>query len=206
MDTKKRIIEESLKLFSEKGYDEVSVEEIAQAVGIKAPSLYKHYKGKKSIFEAVIDEMNSKYNERVASMQMNGSDAKSDLNLFNGITLEQLMAIGINLMEFYIHDIYVQRFRKMLTIGQYQNKELAQILNMQYIDGPLMYQQELFGMLMDAGLMRKSNPKTAATMFYAPIYLLINMCDNNPDREKEAMAAVKEHIEEFHKSYNMEVE
>ena len=39
-DTKKRIMEEALRLFSENGYDAVSVEQIAQAVGIKAPSLY----------------------------------------------------------------------------------------------------------------------------------------------------------------------
>lgn len=42
MTTKERILKESLTLFSEKGYSDVSVGEIAGAVGIKAPSLYKH--------------------------------------------------------------------------------------------------------------------------------------------------------------------
>ena len=41
-DTKQRILEKSLELFSTKGYDSVSVGEIAKAVGIKAPSLYKN--------------------------------------------------------------------------------------------------------------------------------------------------------------------
>ena len=40
-DTKQRILEKSLELFSTKGYDAVSVGEIAKAVGIKALSLYK---------------------------------------------------------------------------------------------------------------------------------------------------------------------
>ena len=44
-DTKQRIMEEALRLFSENGYDAVSVEQIAQAVGIKAPSLYNHFPG-----------------------------------------------------------------------------------------------------------------------------------------------------------------
>ena len=43
MDTKERILEEALSLFSKKGFKAVTVEEIAQKVGIKAPSLYKHY-------------------------------------------------------------------------------------------------------------------------------------------------------------------
>lgn len=36
-DTKEKILEEALKLFSMKGYEAVSVGEIAKAVGIKSP-------------------------------------------------------------------------------------------------------------------------------------------------------------------------
>ena len=42
-DTKKRIRDTALKLFAERGYAGVSVSDIAVGVGIKAPSLYKHY-------------------------------------------------------------------------------------------------------------------------------------------------------------------
>ena len=38
-DTKKMILEAALELFSENGYDSVSVGQIAAAVGIKAPSM-----------------------------------------------------------------------------------------------------------------------------------------------------------------------
>ena len=46
MTTKERIIEEALTLFAEKGYQGTSVKNIADAVGIKDSSLYKHYKSK----------------------------------------------------------------------------------------------------------------------------------------------------------------
>ena len=46
MSTKEKILEAALSLFAENGYDGTSVEQIANIVGIKAPSLYKHYKGK----------------------------------------------------------------------------------------------------------------------------------------------------------------
>lgn len=52
-DTKQRILDEALRLFSQSGYDAVSVERIASAVGIKAPSLYKHFKSKQEIFDAI---------------------------------------------------------------------------------------------------------------------------------------------------------
>ena len=38
-DTRQKILDKALKLFSAQGYDSVSVGEIAKAVGIKAPSL-----------------------------------------------------------------------------------------------------------------------------------------------------------------------
>ena len=61
MSTKQRILQEALRLFSQKGYDAVSVEQIADAVGIKAPSLYKHYKGKQDIFDAILTETAQRY-------------------------------------------------------------------------------------------------------------------------------------------------
>ena len=54
-DTKQRILEKSLELFSTKGYDAVSVGEIAKAVGIKAPSLYNHFPSNQAIFGAILE-------------------------------------------------------------------------------------------------------------------------------------------------------
>ena len=42
MDTREIILNAALELFSVYGYDAVSVAQIAEQVGIKAPSLYKH--------------------------------------------------------------------------------------------------------------------------------------------------------------------
>ena len=58
--TKDKILTEALKLFAQKGYESVSVIEIAEAVGIKAPSLYKHYKSKRDIFDSILNKGTSK--------------------------------------------------------------------------------------------------------------------------------------------------
>ena len=55
VSTKEKFVIEALRLFSEKGYEAVSVAEIAGAVGCSAPALYKHYKSKKQLLEAVIE-------------------------------------------------------------------------------------------------------------------------------------------------------
>ena len=56
-DTRQKILDKALELFAAKGYDSVSVGEIAQAVGIKAPSLYNHFPGKRAIFDAIVAEL-----------------------------------------------------------------------------------------------------------------------------------------------------
>ncbi|WP_226585020.1 TetR/AcrR family transcriptional regulator [Halobacillus litoralis] len=52
--TKEIILTESLKLFASHGYENTSLANIAEAVGIKKPSLYNHFKNKESIFLHVL--------------------------------------------------------------------------------------------------------------------------------------------------------
>lgn len=56
MSTKQMIFESALALFSEKGFDGVSVRDIAKAVGIKESSIYNHFEGKKAIFDSICGE------------------------------------------------------------------------------------------------------------------------------------------------------
>ncbi len=44
--TKQIVLDKALSLFAISAYEGVTVADIANAVGIKAPSLYKHYKSK----------------------------------------------------------------------------------------------------------------------------------------------------------------
>ena len=54
-DTKSRIFDMALRLFSTSGVENVSMRDIAQAVGIKAASIYNHYVNKEQIVEACYD-------------------------------------------------------------------------------------------------------------------------------------------------------
>ena len=201
LSTKERIIAEASHLFAKKGYNAVNVEEIAQAVGIKAPSLYKHYKNKKEIFDAVVQAMNTRYETNMATLQMNGHDGKTDAGAFETMSEEQLVEIGNKLFAFFLHDDYAANFRKLLTIEQFQNSELAAMFTKQYADDPLSYQGMLFSMLTQAGVMQPSDPKIMALQFYAPIHLLLTICDRQPEREPEALILLEQHIRQFNECY-----
>lgn len=47
--TRDRILEEAARLFTEKGYEATSVQDIAQALGLSKAALYHHFRGKEEI-------------------------------------------------------------------------------------------------------------------------------------------------------------
>ena len=53
--TRERILTEASRLFAERGYDGTSTRQIADAVGIRQPSLFHHFASKQAIMEALLD-------------------------------------------------------------------------------------------------------------------------------------------------------
>ena len=176
MDTKQRILDEALTLFSEKGYANVFVGDIAERVGIKAPSLYKHYKSKKAIFDAIIDKMNESFAEQAKAMQINGSDAVADAEIYKGLPEEQLLKLGRQFFLYFLHDDYNQKFSQGM----------------------------LFGFMVTSGILKTDNVQIMTLHFYAPIYYLLTICDREPDREPEALKLLDDHIKQFDRIYGRE--
>lgn len=203
MNTKKRILDEALNLFAEKGYANVFVAEIANAVGIKAPSLYKHYKSKQDIFNAILDEMKKNYDRQAEMLSMNGNNPTVDAGLFSAVSEDVLVGMGISLFRFFLHDGYTQKFRKMLTIEQFHNPELAELFTKQYIDDSLKYQSAMFAILCEKGVL-EGDPQIMALQFHSPIYMLLTMCDREPQREAELTELLEQHIRHFSRLYSKE--
>ena len=201
MNTKEKIIDEALTLFSEKGYANVFVGDIADRVGIKAPSLYKHYKSKKAIFDAIIEEMNRRFAEQAKAMQINGTDAAADAGIYKNLSEDQLIKLGREFFLYYLHDDYNRKFRKMLTLEQFHDMDLAKMYSKLYVDDPLSYQGMLFGFMVMAGVLQTDNVQVMTLHFYSPIYFMLTICDREPDREPEMLKLLDEHIKQFDRLY-----
>ncbi|ROR94858.1 TetR family transcriptional regulator [Sinobacterium caligoides] len=52
-----RILDAAENLFAAKGYQATSLGEVADAVGIRSPSLYNHFKNKEALYNAVLDRL-----------------------------------------------------------------------------------------------------------------------------------------------------
>jgi len=204
MDTKRKILDAALTLFSEKGYTNVFVAQIAEVVGIKAPSLYKHYKSKRDIFNAILEEMKVSYDRQAAALELDGSNSDIDAMIFGAASEDGLVQMGTSLFGFFLHDEYTRKFRKMLTLEQFHDPELARLLSRQYIDDSLKYQSAMFAMLCENGALHGDDPYIMALQFHAPIYTLLTICDREPEREAEVMVLLERHIRQFRKMYTKE--
>ena len=61
--TKRQILMESIRLFSQHGYNEVSLRNIAEAVDIKVPSIYSHFESKQAILDAIFEYYDEQWNK-----------------------------------------------------------------------------------------------------------------------------------------------
>ena len=196
-DTKRRILDKALELFSTQGYDSVSVGEIAKAVGIKAPSLYNHFPSKQAIFDAIVEATAAQYERDTDRIDIHVQDAERDIPVFTEITAEGLFEKVHQIFEYSLRNESISRFRRMMTIEQFRSPELAALYSQRYVDRVLHYHAGLFRDLIAAGKVRAEDPDTLALLYVAPVLTLIGICDRQPEREAECREKLRRHVDLF---------
>ncbi|MBO4516349.1 helix-turn-helix transcriptional regulator, partial [bacterium] len=175
MNTKEKIFDVSLDLFSKKGYDSVSLREIAEEVGIKKSSIYSHYPSKEAIlmdiFECFTDFF--KYDELLNSKDFTLSP-DNEILLENPELFYHKGSEAIR--EMISQEKYLKIF-KLIFIQMYYNNEIRLFFQNEILIKPLMFWNGFFTILKEKGIIRKdSNPKLLAKEYYSfPIYLLLEI-------------------------------
>lgn len=196
MNTKDKIIEVALDLFSVNGYESVSVRDISKSVGIKESSLYNHFKNKQDIFDTIIQVCTEKAMNQYKDLKIDQT-LQGDFKVYDRISEELLIKISMDLFEFYVTDKDMSRFRKILTIEQFKNKTIQDVYFKHFMDDAIQFQTRLFHYLMEVGALKKSNPETLAYEFYSPIFLLMNRYNTLDETVKKQIV---EHIKHFNRT------
>jgi AcrR family transcriptional regulator len=66
-DLRQSIIQTALRLFSEKGYDNIEMRSVSKDLGIAVGTLYNHFENKPSLFLAVIEQIYDEYKDILRS-------------------------------------------------------------------------------------------------------------------------------------------
>ena len=199
MTTKDLILHTALQLFSERGYDGVSMRDLATKVGIKAASIYNHFSSKEDIFNSLLVEMQKRYEQTVNTVNVPNGTSKEAAMQYAGISEEQLQQIAGGLFLYFAKDEFAAPFRKMITSEQYHNSVAGDAFSNMFIHGALEYQTDLFRTLIEQGEFVDADPEIVALHFYAPIFLLLASYDET--QEQKVMETLKKHVSQFSRLY-----
>lgn len=191
-DTKERILQEALRLFSERGYEAVGMDEIAAAVGIKTPSIYSHFKGKQDLVDRLISISEECYAEH-SMLSVELDDA-----FFATLTKEKLSEMVCRHISYLVENENHKNVNRMLQMGQYLDERMRKLIMKHKYTEPLAFARRLVEGLKNSGQLRKiDDVDEAALLIVAPIMFMLQQCDLDEKLKKNISQQVEWHIRNF---------
>ena len=194
-DTKERILEAALEMFSQNGYAGTNIRELSASLVLVKSGVYKHYESKEAIWNALLDEMIAYYGEHFGSPEHLPPVPDSP---------EGLVTMTMQMVNFTVHDEKVIMTRKLLTLEQFRDDRARDLATKHFLTGLTEMFTQVFTGMMDKGLLRKDDPKMLAFAYTAPISALIHLCDREPEKTEEAIRQAEAFSRHFIRVYGQE--
>ncbi len=150
-NTKERIFEEALTLFSQNGYEASSVRDIAGKLGMTQAALYKHYKNKQAIFDTIVNRMKDNERSRAGEYNMPAVTDEPDSESFKNLSVSQLKLFSHIQFLYWTEDSFASRCRKMLCLEQYHNYQAGFLYQQYLINGQFVYMEKIISELIRDG-------------------------------------------------------
>lgn len=192
--TRERILDEALSLFAQRGFEATSVHDIASNVGIKAPSLYKHFASKQAIFDEIVNRALASHLATAAQLGAPKVDENA-AEQYERANEETMVRITTGLLEHWTTG-NASLFRRMLSAERLRSPQMAKLYREIFLDGPHAYQTALFAQMIEDGAFRAADPAQVALQFWAPILFLMERSDCDVD-PKELAKQAQTHILSF---------
>ena len=199
-NTKQEILEAALDLFSTQGFEATSVSQIADAVGIRKASLYSPFASKQEILESLMTQVLEQYNKHSIFIHTdwdNAAFAEAKQNL----SAEEVEQLAFTQIRYILHDPLVSKARKMLTIEQFRNAQMAELQTKQNYTSVMKYFTNLMRFFIQRGKLKDGDAEIIAAQLCLPVSVWINLCDREPEREDEVIELVGRHIRQFFEMY-----
>ena len=191
-DTKERILDAALEMFSRNGYAGTNIRELSASLGLVKSGVYKHYESKEAIWNALLDKMIAYYEEHFGSAEH--LPRVPD-------TLEELVSMTMQMVNITVRDERIVMTRKLLSIEQFRDERARDLATKHFLTGLTDMFTRLFRGMMDKGLLRDDDPKMLAFAYTSPISALIHLCDREPEKTEETLKQVEAFSRHFVRTY-----
>lgn len=185
--TKDKILDTALSLFSKKGFEAVSTNDIAGSLGLTKGALYRHFKSKREIFDAIVRKMEDEDAEAAKLFSMpetQGESAKTNVRSLLDFTRHQF--------DFWTKNPFAVKFRRMLAIERFGSEDPEKMFQQYLGAGPFSYTADVFRSL---GI---RDFRELALAYFAPLSFLYGLSDN-PSQKSEVQKLFDSHIRNMEK-------
>lgn len=162
--TKEKIFDVSLELFSQKGYNGVSIREIAREVGIRESSIYNHYKSKEAILDAIIDYFKTKLNQS----GLPDEDAEDLMEQGPEVYFE----VGAKMYIDQINTPEMEKIWRLVSIETYHNEKIREFFKKELLEEPITVWENVFQIMIEKKKIKPLNPRTLAYEYFSFIIFL----------------------------------
>lgn len=163
-NTKQKIFDTSIELFSKKGCNGVSMRDIAKAVGIKESSIYNHYKSKDELIDSIFDFFANSIKD------YRPSETELDIML-NYMTPEdlfkQLLIRYGNMLNGKLDSI-----ARIIYSEQFKNEKAKILINENLLMEPAIYINKLLNMLLEKKIIKQVDTTLLADEYNYVLFAL----------------------------------
>jgi len=180
MNNKEKIFEKSIDLFSEYGYDGVSIRKIAGAVGIKESSIYNHYKSKEAILDAIL----AYYINEMTKDEIPLNKASDNLDK----SLDYFYKAGVDLYTSKLNDVKMMKITRIIFVETYHNEKIRKFVKTAIVDAAINGWIALFDLMKEKELIKRdcNSKQLAESFYYYGLYLLIeHVIINYPEDDEK---------------------
>jgi len=167
MSTKERIFSVAIDLFAQKGFDAVSLREIAEAAGIRKATLYYYYTTKDDILEKIFEYSMERWNLSKVGKWSDSDEAEAQIVAMG---LDGFMAMASGVSKSWLEDPLMEKIMRITLIELYHNEQMKKFMHTFFGAGPEFFESS-FAIMMKHKLIKPADPKVLA-MEYLSFYMM----------------------------------